>query len=68
MTLGVTRKGTRGVPSCVTQEELNSEESYIEIRVTVKEAVLEGGPGCTNLIGTSIYDTNPVHYISMISK
>ena len=29
---------------------------------------MEGDPKCTNLIEASMYDANPVHYISMISE
>ena len=68
LTHGVTRKGTRGIPPCVTQEELKSKKAYIETRGTSKEAVTEGYTKCTNLIEASIYDTTPIHYISMVSE
>lgn len=42
--------------------------AQIAVRGTVKAAVLEGDPGCPNLIATSVYDTKPVHYLSMISE
>ena len=35
---------------------------------TEKEAVLEGDPKCTNLIEAIMYNTNPVHCISMVSE
>jgi hypothetical protein len=35
---------------------------------TVKAAKLEGNPNFSYLIATSIYDTKPVHYFSMISE
>ena len=31
-------------------------------------AKLEGDPGCLCLIASSVYDTKPVHYLSMISN
>ena len=31
-------------------------------------AILEGDPGCLCLIASSVYDTKPVHYLSMISN
>ena len=34
---------------------------------TVKAAVLVGDPGCPNLIASSVYDTKPVNYLSMVS-
>ena len=67
LTHGVTRKGTRGIPPCVTQEELKSKKAYIETRGTAKEVVMEGNPKCTNLIEASMYDTKHVHYIGMVS-
>ena len=34
----------------------------------MKAAVLEGDEGCPNLIASSVYDSKPVHYLSMISE
>ena len=68
LTRGVTRKGTRGTPSRVTQKELKSKKAHIETSGTSKEAVMEGGPKCTNLIEATMYDTMPVHYTSMVSE
>ena len=34
----------------------------------VKVAKLEGDPGCPCLIASSVYDTKPGHYLSMISN
>ena len=67
-THGVTRKVMSGILSHVTQEELKSKKAQIETRGTSKEAVTEGYPKCTNLIEASIYDTTPIHYISMVSE
>ena len=36
------------------------------VRGTVKAAVLEGDPECPNLVASSVYDTKPVHFLSMI--
>ena len=58
----------RGIPPCVTQEELKSNKAHIDTRRTEKEAVPEGDPKCTNLIEDIMYDTTPVHYISIISE
>ena len=58
----------RGIRPCVTQEEFNSNKGNIDTRGIAKEKVLEGGPTCTNLIESSMYAINPVHYISMISE
>ena len=68
MTYGVTREGNRGIPPCVTQDLLKSKNAQIETRVTSKEEVMQGDLEYTNLIEDSIYDTTPVHYISMVSE
>ena len=68
MTRGVTRKVIRGIPPRVTQKELKSKKAHIETRGTLKEAVTEGDPKRTNRIESSMYDTTPVRYISMVSE
>jgi hypothetical protein len=47
-----------------------SSQSSIEAttRGTVKAAVLEGDPDCPNLVAVSVYDTKPVHFITMVSE
>ena len=65
---GVARKAGWGVPKCVLQEEVKNVNHRRAVRGTVKVAVLEGDPGCPNLIATSVYDTKPVHYLSMVSQ
>ena len=52
----------------VTQQELDSKKAHIDNMGTSKEAVMEGYPKCTNLIDASMYDTMPVHCISMVSE
>ena len=63
---GVTRKGMRGIPPCVLQVEQKSRKDQIKVRGTVKAALLEGDAACPNLVACSIYDTKPVHYLSMV--
>ena len=58
----------RGIPSRVTQVELNSKKAHIDTRGTSKEAVTEGDPKFTNLIKASMYNTTPLHYTSMFSE
>ena len=62
----ITRKGMKGIPSSVRQEEAKSRAAQIHVRGTVKAAVLEGDPDCTNLVASSVYDAKPVHYLSMV--
>ena len=64
---GVTRKWGRGIPDCVLQEEVINRNVQIAVRGTVKAARLVGDPDCPNLIASSVYDTKPVHYLSMVS-
>ena len=65
---GVTRKWGRGIPDCVLQEEVKNRHAQIGVRGTAKAAKLVGYPGCPNLIASSVYETKPVHYLSMVSK
>lgn len=62
---GVTRKGMRGIPSCVIQQEVISRIQQRQVRGTVKAALLEGDPKCPGLVATSIYDVKPVNMLSM---
>ena len=64
---GVARKGMRGVPACVLQEEMKNRKDQIKVRGTVKAAVLKGDKDCPDLVASSVYDTKPVHYLSMVS-
>ena len=65
---GMTRKGMRGIPGCVVQEEKKSRKKQLEVRGTTKEAILKGNPKCPDLIATRVYDTKPVQYLSMSSE
>jgi hypothetical protein len=62
---GVCRKGGRGFPKAVLQEEVKSRTEQLRVRGTVKAAVLKGDEDCPNLIAVSVYDTKPVHFLSM---
>eukprot|EP00536_Pseudo-nitzschia_multiseries_P003570 jgi/Psemu1/8122/gm1.8122_g len=48
--------------------ELKSIRAEREAWGTVKAAVLEGNPECAFLIASSVYDTKPVHYLSMVTS
>ena len=63
---GVTRKDMRGIPPSVLQVEKKSRKYQIKVRGTFKAALLEGDAACPNLVACIIYDTNPVHYLSMV--
>jgi len=69
MIAGVTRKGGRGLPVCILQDEEKKTKAEEEkVRGTVKAAVLNGDPLCPALVAVSVYDTKPVHFLSMICQ
>ena len=61
---GVTRKGMRGLPKCVLQEEKKKRSDVLAVRGTVKAAVLCNDPELPDLVASSVYDTKPVHFLS----
>ena len=66
---GVARKGMQGIPPNVQQEEVKLCKGQLVAREKTKAAVLqEGDPNCVNLMASSIYDTNPVHYLNIIAE
>eukprot|EP00957_Ditylum_brightwellii_P128554 9806242-Ditylum_brightwellii.AAC.1 len=62
---GVTCKGMCGIPPSVIQEEKKRCNDQICACGRVKAAVPEGDPNCPQLVAWSIYDTKPVHFLSM---
>ena len=52
---------------CVAKRSFESEGSAV-FRGTVKAAVLVGDPDCPNLVASSVYDTKPINYLSMVSE
>lgn len=62
---GVTRKSGRGLPNCVIQEEVKNKKEQEKIRGTTKAAVLTDDPECPQMVAFSVYDTKPVHFLSM---
>jgi len=62
---GVTRKGGRGIPEVVFQEEVKNLKKQLEVRGTDKAAILLCDDECPSLAASSVYDTKPVHFLSM---
>ena len=62
------RKGIIFTPTYITQEEFRSKKARVDTMWTSKVEVMEGGIKFSNLIESSVYNTNPFHYISMVSK
>ena len=63
---GVETKGIRGIPAVVKKEEVENWKKQIQVRVTVKVAVLQINKECPDLFTSSIYDTKPVHFMIMV--
>ena len=61
-------KADRGITKRVIQDKEKNPVAQRAERGTFKAAVLEGDPGCQNLTASRLYDTNPVHYLSMVSE
>lgn len=64
---GVAPKGIRGIPECVKQLEVTKRSEQLCVRGTVKAALLLGDDRVQYLVASSVYDTKPVHYLSMVS-
>ena len=52
---GVTRKGGRGLPESVLQEEVTNPKIQETVRGTVHAAELLGDPDCPSLVVVAIY-------------
>ena len=64
---GVTRKSGRGLPSTIMQKEVQNKAEQEKVRGTVLAAELVDDSKCPSLIAVSVYDTKPVHFLSMKS-
>ena len=62
---GVAQKGGRGIPAHVLQEEVNNRKEQELVRGTVKACKLVGDKKCPQLCAVSVYDTKPVHFLTM---
>ena len=63
---GVTRTEGRGIPAVVLQEEQKNRKEQMKARNIVKAAVLR--KTCPDLVAVSVYDTKPVHFLSMLTE
>lgn len=66
MVSGVTKKRMQGIPNCVKQEVKKNKEVQRLVKGTMKVAVLEGNKDFPNLVVCSVYDSKPVHFLSML--
>ena len=68
MAHGVCCTSGRGLPSCVIQENVNQNEVLANLaQGTTKAAVLKGDSNCENLVAFSVYDSKPVHFLTMVA-
>ena len=67
MVHGVTRKVIRGILPIVKKGEVKNRKK-LEFRGTVKAAVLRVDKGCPKLVSSSVYDTKPIHFLSMVCQ
>ena len=67
MAEGVCRTGSRGLTALIVQHEVTGRANINAVKGTVKAALLEGCPGLATspLVAVSVYDTKPVHFLSM---
>ena len=64
MLSGVARKNGKGVPLCVFQEELKTQEAIARAQWTLKVAHLKRDPEMPNMVAISLYDSKPFYLIS----
>ena len=62
---GVCRTHGRGFPEFCIQQEKNMQQEQEKVRGTVMGARLVGDRECPDLVAISVYDTKPVHFLSM---
>ena len=63
---GVMRKGMQCLHPPVIQEEGRNSDLACLASGTVKAAVLKGDERCPDLVASSVYDTKPAHFLSMV--
>ena len=69
MVHGVCRPSGRGLPECVKQAAVVGNRTLeSQARGTTKAAVLKGDNDCADLVDFSVYDSKPVHFLSMACR
>ena len=66
MVHGVPGKGMQGIPDVMKQEKVKNRKKQVQLRGTVKAAILQGDKEFPDILASSIYDTKPVHFLSMV--
>ena len=63
---GVTRNFLKGIPSVVQQTEVANVNHVLQVKGTVKVAVLKGDPDIKDLVAISYYDSKPVYFLTTV--
>ena len=61
----IIQKEGRGLPSTMLQEEIQNKVGQEKVCDMVLAAELAGGAACPSLLAVSVYDTEPVHFLTM---
>ena len=62
---GVAGRSGRGIPSFILQDEVTNLKDQLKVLGTVKATDLKGDANCFNLCSVYVYDTKPVHFMTM---
>ena len=65
---GVTRNSGRGYPESLLQEEVTNKKYQEKARGAVRSAELVSDKDCLPLVVVSVYDTKPVHFLTMVAE
>ena len=65
---GVIQKGMQEILKSVMQDEVISRQGQLLVKGTVKATMLERTSDCINLVASTLWDSKPVHYLSMVCK
>ena len=62
---GIKKCNGNGMPTSILQYEIQNRKEQGKVCGKVKVDVLVGGPNFTGLVSVSVYDKNPVYFLSM---
>ena len=60
--------GGSGVMSVLNTYKVKKIIGQARVLGTVKAAVIEGEPDCPTVVVSSVYETKPVHFISILTE
>ena len=56
----------KGIPKIVQQMDVSNENLALQVKGSIKVAVLKGDPSITDLMAISYYDSKPVYFLSSV--